>query len=57
MRKMATAYLLEEGTIPAIVEQTGIEEEVLRGWLIYDQNSGLLSKVIVVEIIQDKEEL
>lgn len=46
----ATAFLLIEETIPEISALTAIDQDVLRGWLQYDQSFGLKSKVIVVEV-------
>ena len=53
MGKEATAYFLDDVTIPVISEKTGIEEEVLRDWLGFDLTRSLQTKVIVVEITQD----
>jgi hypothetical protein len=53
MGKKATAFLLDEETIPEIAKLSGIEEEVLKGWFLHDQSWSLQTKVIVVEIAED----
>jgi hypothetical protein len=53
MEKKATAFLLDEETIPVIAKLSGIEEEVLKEWFFHDQSWNLQTKVIVVEITED----
>jgi len=55
MKKEATAYLLEEETIPAIAKQADMEEVVLHDWLANDKAFGFRTKVIVVEIVPDEK--
>ena len=55
MKKEATAYLLEEETIPVIAKQADIEEKVLQEWLAHDRAFGLHTKVIVVMVTKEEE--